>query len=261
MWWLFGLLAVCAALNPSQARAFEGDVDAKSIGGTAQGDVAMTIAVSAKGDIRMDIITERVPGETTVVSYIKPAAGKYDYMLDREQRQALKVLKTTLEGAAPLASASTEADVEIEALGGATVAGQATRHMRITDKTDGQVSELWVSDRYPAGLWRSALSTGGGTAEGPMGPWLRAAEPQVGFKPGLIMKMLSTDELGRTTGFEVTRVRVKKVPADRFTIPADYQVILLPDSSGANPVVERPSSQGELEPVRQESPRPQEGLR
>ena len=77
-------------LFASPASAFEGEIDARSIGGTGSGPVTFQIRVSKKGDVRMDTSMKRPDSKSHRASYIKRAAAKYDYPLDHEMKMLSK---------------------------------------------------------------------------------------------------------------------------------------------------------------------------
>jgi hypothetical protein len=251
MRWLLGLLVM---LTAAPALAFEGEIEAKSFGDPSGEDVQFTIYVSDKRDVRMDATAKGRRGKARRASYIKPAKGKYDYMLDHDKKQAAKVSKDTVTGLAKTKPAHEKNDrnVEVEELGTAMVAGQTTRHVRVTDKRDGEVSDFWLSDRYPATMWQNVFSFEANKGESPTSEWTRIAERQYGVKPGFIMKMVSKDKRGKESGLEVTRMEEKKVAADKFAIPPGYEVATMPDMPSGTPTMKRPTTKEEAEKMRDE---------
>jgi Domain of unknown function (DUF4412) len=252
MRWFVGLLVM---LTAAPALAFEGEIDARTFGDASGNDVEFAIFVSDKRDVRMDTTAKQRRGKPRRVSYIRPATGKYDFMIDHDKKQAAKVSKEAVTGLAKTKPANenrSRDDVEVEELGTATVAGQITRHVRITDKRDGEVSDFWLSDRYPATMWRNVFSMRGNSGESPANDWTRIAERQYGVKPGFIMKMVSKDKRGRESGLEVTRMEEKKVAADKFVIPPGYEVATMPDMPSGAQTMKAPTTKEEAEKMRDE---------
>jgi len=242
-------------LTAAPALAFEGEVDAKSIGNTAAGVVEFQIYVSKNGDVRMDTSSKGPDGKTHRGSYIKPAKGKYDYALDHARKQGTKIPKDTLTKMTkgePGQKKSKKANVEIKKLGTDKVAGQTTRHVQVIDKDDGGTADLWLSDRYSAKLWQTVFSFGGNRGESPTSGWMRIVEREYGFKPGFIMKMVSKGKDGQQGGLEVTRIQERKVAASKFALPPGYEVVDMPDMSGGPPGMKMPTTQEEAEKMRDE---------
>ena len=229
-WFLILLVLLTAA----PALAFEGEIEAKSIGDASQ-QAEFTIFVNESGDVRMDTSAKGRRGKTQRVSYVKPAKGKYDYMLDHGEKQGMKIPKNAFARIAQTAGADEKGkppNYEIEKLGAATVAGQATRRVRVTDKDNGDTAEFWLSDAYPQNLWLKVFAVEGVGGQSPTGQWTGIAESYRGFKPGFIMKMVSKGKRDPESGLEVTRIEAKKVSPDKFAIPPGYEVATMPDMSG-----------------------------
>lgn len=240
-------------LIASPALAFEGDIDARSIGDT--GSVTLQIRVSKKGDVRMDTSMTGPDSKPHRASYIKPAAGKYNYALDHAQKQAMKIPKENLAKATngrQGAKQGKKAKVAVKELGRETIAGQTTRHLRIVDKDEGDTAELWLSDQYPATLWHSIFSAGNDQTNNASRGWSRAMEREYGIKPGFVMKMLSQGKDGKKSGLEVTRMQKKKVSPDAFALPPGYEVVEMPVMPSGIPSVKAPTTQEEAEKLRDE---------
>ena len=224
------LLILLVTLTASSALAFEGEIDAKSIGDPSQ-QAEFQVYVSKAGDVRMDSSAQGRRGKAQRVSFIKPAKGQYDYMLDHAEKQAMKIPKDALARVAQDAGAPGEGEpgnFRIEKLGTAKVAGQSTRRVRLTDQDTGDTAELWLSDAYPADLWRQVFTLGGRGGPNPTKQWESVARSHEGFKPGFVMKMVAKDERGKVGGLEVTRIEEKKVAPSAFVVPTGYQVATMP---------------------------------
>ena len=252
MRWLMGFLVLATA---APALAFEGEIDAKSIGDTSTGAVQLQIYVAKSGDVRVDTSAKSARGQANRASYIKPAKGKYDYALDHERKQATKIPKDTITKMAQSQSEkqkSEKPNIEVKKLGTDTVAGQSTRHLRVIDKDEGSTADLWLSDRYPAGLWQRIFSFGGDGGKSPSSGWTQIMEKEYGFKPGFVMKMLSNDKGGQQSGLEVTRMQETKVAAGKFAVPPSYKVTEVPDMPEGMPNMKMPTTKEEAEKMREE---------
>jgi len=252
MRWLMGVLVLATA---APALAFEGEIEAKSIGDTSNGAVQLEIYVAKNGDVRVDTSAKSSKGQANRASYIKPAKGKYDYALDHDRKQATKIPKDTITKMAQNQAdkqKSNKANVEIKKLGTDTVAGQSTRHLRVIDKDEGSTADLWLSDRYPARLWQKIFSFGGDGGKSPSSGWTEIMEKEYGFKPGFVMKMLSKDKGGQQSGLEVIRMQEKKVAAGKFAVPPGYKVTEVPDMPEGMPNMKMPTTREEAEKMREE---------
>ena len=247
------LLALVVMLIAAPALAFEGEIDAKTFGDASGDEVEFTIYVSDKRDVRMDSTAKSRRGKARRVAYIKPAAGKYDFMVDHDQKQAVKLPKDAVKASTSSKGAGAPAakdNIEVKQLGTATVAGQATRHVRVTDKDSGEVSEFWFSDRYPATMWQNVFAFDASAAQSPTNDWARIAERKYGVKPGFIMKMELTPTRGAKSGIEITRMEEKKVSTDKFTIPPGYTVTTMPSMPAGVPTMRQPTTREEAEKMR-----------
>lgn len=252
MRWLIGFLVLFTA---APALAFEGEIEAKSIGDASSGAVKMQIYVAKNGDVRIDTTAKSSRGEANRASYIKPVKGKYDYALDHERKQATKIAKDTITKMAQSQTGkqkNEKPNVEVKKLGTDKVAGQSTRHVRVIDKDEGSTADLWLSDRYPAKLWQTIFSFGGDGGKGQSSQWTRIMEKEYGFKSGFVMKMQSKDKGGRQGGLEVTRMQEKPVAASKFAVPPGYKVTEVPDMPEGMPSMKMPTTPEEAEKMREE---------
>ncbi|MGB8222825.1 MAG: DUF4412 domain-containing protein [Polyangiales bacterium] len=220
------LVLIVALAMSTPAMAFEGEIQLKGTDAAASGLAAMTVLISKNGDVSMELTTRDPDGATREVGYLKPSKGRYNYMLDYKRKRALQVPKDTFDNvdkSSPPDDALQKANVQVEKLGHEKIAGHATRHIRITDKDTGGVSDLWLSDKYPAQLWSQAMGFGDDGPNDPVQAWNEAAE-KLGFKPGFPMKVLNQDRRGAQDGLEVVKIAEKKVDDKRFFVPADYEI-------------------------------------
>jgi len=242
-------------LTAAPALAFEGEIDAKTFGDTSGKDTKFTIYVSGKRDVRMDATANSRRGKARRVSFIKPAKGKYDFMVDHDKKQAVKLSKDSVLASTktqPSSEQPARDNIEVKQLGAATVAGQPTRHVQVIDKDNGAVSDLWFSDRYPPTMWQNVFAFDANGGQSPTGQWAQVAERKYGVKPGFIMKMMLTDKRGAKSGLEITRMQEKKVAANKFTIPSGYEVTTMPDMPADNPAMMQPTTPEEAERMRDE---------
>lgn len=252
MRWILGLLVLFTA---TPALAFEGEIDAKSIGDASAGAVEFQIFVSKGGDVRLDTTAKSSGRKASRASYVKPAKGKYDYALDHDRKQATKIPKDMIKKMTqgqPGAEDGKKANIEIKKLGTDKVAGQSVRHLRVIDKDEGSTADLWLSDRYPAKLWQKIFSSGGDAGRKSNSGWTQIMEKEYGFKPGFVMKMLSKDKGGQKSGLEVTRMQEKKVAASKFAVPPGYQVQEMPEMPSDVPNMKMPTTKEEAEKMRDE---------
>ncbi len=245
-------VALLATLFASPVSAFEGEIDARALGATGSGSVDFAIVVSKKGDVRMDTTMKGPPAQRA--SYIKPATGKYDYALDHQRKQAMKVPKQNAANAQKSAKGAKDekANIEVKKLGTEKIAGQPTRHIQIIDKDDGHTADVWLSDQYPATLWHRVFSSGKGPGGGDSAQWSKVVQKQYGVKPGFVMKVVSTDEDGKKAGLEVTRMQKKKVSPNAFRVPKGYDVVEAPAVPAGMPNMKAPATQEEAEKMRDE---------
>lgn len=246
------LCSLAVLLTASPVFAFEGEIDAKTIGEGAPVD--LQIFVSERGDVRMDSTSKDPDGNVQRASYIKLAKGKYNYTLDHDRKVATKVPKAALAHMTGESSDDETArpNVEVKKLGTETVAGQKTRHIRVIDKEDGDTADFWLSDRYSVKLWETVFGVGGTASKGSNGQLAQVLGKQYGLKPGFVMKVESTTEGGQRGGLEVTRIQKKKVAPRRFAVPSGYSVTELPSAPGGATQMKTPADREEAEKMREE---------
>jgi hypothetical protein len=251
MRWLLGLFVL---LTAAPASAFEGEVEARSTGNERAGIVEFHIYVSKKGDMRMDTSAKQARGKANRASYIRPAQGKYDYAVDHARKQATKIPKDTFKQLPNVEESKAEKppNVEVKKLGTDKVAGQSTRHVQVIDKDTGHKADLWLSDRYPAELWQTIFSFGGDESKRPTDAWMQVAKKEYGFKPGFIMKMVAKSKDGQGGGLEITRIQEKKVAADKFTVPSDYELATMPEIPTGLSGIKVPTTEEEAKKMREE---------
>ena len=96
--------------------------------------------------------------------------------------------------------------------------------MRIIDKDNDAVIELWLTQKYPADLWTRAFR--GRNLGLEMSDDERAkAMRKYGVKPGFSMKMRVEQAGGVPVVFLVERIARGTVPPSAFELPAGYRRI------------------------------------
>ena len=206
----------------SPALAFEGEVRATL---SSQGGVAARVrAVYAQnGDVRMDIRSSDADGQPVVSTMIMPAEGNLYYTLAPTQKLVIEMPYETLAATSQQVKGSgDDANLEVTKLGSETVSGIETRHVRIVDRDNDAVIDLWLTEKYPSDLWTRAFR--GRNLGLEISDDERAkAMKRYGIEPGFSMKMRVEHTGGVPVVFLVERVRRGTVPAAEFTVPAGYK--------------------------------------
>ena len=224
------LLAV--ALFASPVSAFEGELVATLSSG--QGVAAEVRARYSKtGDVRMDIRSVGEDGTPLEATTIMPAKGESYYTVQHAQKLIVEMPYSTLADTSQQVKGSAEsANLEVKKLGKATVSGVPTRHVRIFDKDNDAVIDLWLTQKYPADLWTRAFR--GRNLGLEMSDVERTkAMKKYGVEPGFSMKMRVDQKGGVPVVFLVKRVAREPVPASVFALPSGYQRMKGP--AGAQP--------------------------
>ncbi|MGB8331569.1 MAG: DUF4412 domain-containing protein [Polyangiales bacterium] len=238
------------------ALAFEGEIQFRGTDAASAGFAAMTVLIAKNGDVSMEMMITSRDGAMRKVGYLKPSTGRYNYMLDHRRRLALQVPKDTFDKAPIGPEPDTELDLaklEVEKLGPEEVGGQTTRHIRIIDKDTGDITELWLSDKYSAQLWSQAMGFGGDGPSDPIQDWNKAAA-KLGFKPGFPMRVVNKGRQGAESGIEVAKIAEHKVDSKSFSPPQDYEIQEMHISAGGvgDIPVKAPTTREEHEKMRDE---------
>jgi hypothetical protein len=117
---------------------------------------------------------------------------------------------------------SADADLEVKKLGKAMVSGVQTRHVRIIDKDNAAVIDLWLTQKYPADLWTRAFRGRNLGLEMSDDERTKAMK-KYGVEPGFSMKMRVDQEGGVPVVFLVERVERGPMPPSVFMLPEGYQ--------------------------------------
>ena len=221
------LVVFVAMLLASPALAFEGELKARL--SSEQGVAARVHARYAKtGDVRMDIRSTSADGQGTTTSTIMPAKGKVYYTIAHERKLIVEMPYSALAATSQQVTGSADdPNLEVEKLGKETVSGVETRHVRVVDKRDGTIIDLWLTQKYPADLWTRAFRGRNLGLELSDDERARAMK-KYGVKPGFSMKMRVQQALGVPVVFLVEEVKPGPQPPSAFSLPEGYERIERP---------------------------------
>jgi hypothetical protein len=216
------IVFLAVALFAAPVSAFEGELVATL--SSEEGVAAEVRARYAKtGDVRMDIRSVGEDGTPLEATTIMPAKGESYYTVQHAQKLIVEMPYSTLADTSQQVKGSAEsANLEVKKLGKATVSGVPTRHVRIFDKDNDAVIDLWLTQKYPADLWTRAFR-GRNLGLEISDVERTKAMKKYGVEPGFSMKMRVDQEGGVPVVFLVKRVARKPVPASVFALPAGYQ--------------------------------------
>lgn len=224
------LTFMIAMLLASPALAFEGELKASL--SSQQGVAAQIRARYAKtGDVRMDIRSTDENGQPVVATTIMPAKGQSYYSIAHDQKVIVEMPYSTLAATSQQVTGSGDnANLEVKKLGKETVSGVETQHVRLFDKDNNAVIDLWLTQKYPADLWTRAFR--GRNLGLEMSDDERAkAMKKYGVKPGFSMKMRVEQAGGVPVVFLVEEIKQVPVPSAVFTLPQGYARIQGPAGS------------------------------
>ncbi|MBW2380123.1 MAG: DUF4412 domain-containing protein [Deltaproteobacteria bacterium] len=221
------LTCLVAMLFASPALAFEGQLRASL--SSEQGVAARIRARYSKaGDVRMDIESKDANGEPVRATTIMPAKGKLYYSIAHNERSIVEVPYSALAASSNQVTGSGDnANLEIKKLGKETVSGIETRHVRVIDKDNRAVIDLWLTQKYPADLWTRAFRGRNLGLEVSDDERTKAMK-RYGVKPGFSMKMRVEQTGGVPVVFLVEEVRRMPVPPEVFSLPEGYTRIQTP---------------------------------
>ena len=117
---------------------------------------------------------------------------------------------------------SADANLEVKKLGKEMVSGVQTRHVRIIDKDNDAVIDLWLTQKYPADLWTRAFRGRNLGLEMSDDERTKAMK-KYGVEPGFSMKMRVDQAGGVPVVFLVEKVERGPVPPSVFALPEGYQ--------------------------------------
>jgi hypothetical protein len=223
-------ICVAVALFASPAAAFEGELHATL--SSEQGVAARIRALySSTGDVRIDIRAPGEDGTPGLATTIMPARGSSYYTVSPAQKVIVEMPYSALANTSQQVKGSGESsNLEVEKLGKETVSGVETRHVRILDRDNDAVIDLWLTDKYPADLWTRAFR--GRNIGLEISDDERAkAMKKFGIEPGFAMKMRVLQEGGVPVVFLVERIDRGAVPVSAFALPDGYQRVKGPQAA------------------------------
>jgi hypothetical protein len=228
----FALTCSAVMLLASRALAFEGLLEASI--STEQGVAAeVTARYSKAGDVRMDVESKDADGQPVLMSTIMPAKGTTYYSIQHAQRIIFEVPYSKLADTSQQVTGSGDnTNLEIAKLGKETVSGVPTEHVRVIDKDNDTIIDLWLTQRYPADLWTRAFQ-GRNLGLEISDEERTKAMKKFGVEPGFSMKMRVKQALGVPVVFLVKKIERVPVPAEVFSLPDGYKRVQ--DPAGAQP--------------------------
>ena len=173
----------------------------------------------------MDIQSMDENGEPVEATTVMPSKGESYFSIDHGQKVIVETPYSTLVTASKQVTGSGEsANLEIKKLGKATVSGVQTRHIRVIDKDNRTVIDLWLTQKYPADLWTRAFR-GRNLGLELSDDERSKAMKKYGVKPGFSMKMRVAQAGGVPVVFLVNKVQRAPMPPEVFALPEGYQRI------------------------------------
>lgn len=225
-------IVALVSLLASPALAFEGELEAAL--STKQGVAAEIRARYSKaGDVRMDIRSSDEDGNPLEATTILPAKGASYYTIAPAQKMIMEMPYSTLANTSQQVKGSGDsANLEVKRIGKEVVSGVQTRHIRIFDKDNDAVIDLWLTQKYPADLWTRAFRGRDLGLEVSDVERMKAMK-KYGVEPGFSMKMQVKQRGGVPVVFLVKRIQRGPVSPSVFDLPEGYRRVQGP--SGAQP--------------------------
>ncbi len=209
-------------LLSSPALAFEGELDAtlSSSGGVA---AKVRARYSKEGDVRMDIVSTGQDGQPMFATTIMPTKGASYYTISPAQKIIVEMPYSTLADTSHQVKGSGDnSNLEVKKLGKEMVSGVETRHVRIIDKDNDAIIDLWLTEKYPADLWTRAFRGRNLGLEISDDERTKAMK-KYGVQPGFSMKMRVEQAGGVPVVFLVEKIAGHPVPPSVFELPAGYK--------------------------------------
>lgn len=219
-----------STLFASPALAFEGVLEASL--SSEQGVAAQVRARYSKtGDVRMDIQSTDENGAPVQATTIMPSKGEHYYSIAHDKKVIAEIPYSTLSTKSKQVTGSGDnANLEMKKLGKELVSGIETRHIRVIDKDNRTIIDLWLTQKYPADLWTRAFR--GRNLGLEMSDDERSkAMKKYGIEPGFSMKMRVEQAGGVPVVFLVKKVQRVQIPPDVFALPEGYERIQGPADS------------------------------
>lgn len=218
------LTFLLAALAASPALAFEGEL--KATLSSDQGVAATIVARYSKtGDVRMDIRSTGEDGRLMLATTILPAKGPSYFTIAPDQKVIVEMPYSALADTSRQVKGSGEsANLVVKKLGKETVSGVETRHVRVLDKDNDAVIDLWLTKKYPADLWTRAFRGRNLGLEMSDDERTKAMK-RYGVEPGFSMKMRVEQAGGVPVVFVVEEIQRGPVPPSVFALPDGHKRI------------------------------------
>ncbi len=217
------VVLVAAVLSfASPALAFEGVMEATL---SSERGVAAEVRArySKTGDVRMDIRSTDDEGRPIEATTIMPARGASYYTISPVQKVIVEMPYSTLADTSQQVKGSGDsANLEVKKLGKEVVSGIQTRHVRILDKDNDAIIDLWLTAKYPADLWTRAFR-GRNLGLEVSDVERTKAMRKYGVEPGFSMKMRVHQEGGVPVVFLVKKIQRAPIPPSVFALPEGYK--------------------------------------
>lgn len=181
----------------------------------------------------MDIQSTGEDGQLMLATTIMPAKGESYFTVTPEQKLIVEMPYSTLADTSQQVKGSAEsANLVVKKVGKETVSGVPTRHVRIIDKDNDAIIDLWLTEKYPADLWTRAFRGRNLGLEMSDDERTKAMK-KYGVKPGFSMKMRVDQAGGVPVVFLVEKIERGPVAPSVFALPEGYTRIRGP--AGARP--------------------------
>ncbi len=215
------LTCLLVLLFASPALAFEGVLEASL--SSEQGVAARVRARYSKtGDVRMDIQSTDENGKPVEATTLMPSKGERYYSIAHDQKVIVEIPYSTLAKTSQQVTGSGDnANLVMKKLGKEIVSGIETRHIRVIDKDNDAVIDLWLTQKYPADLWTRAFR-GRNLGLELSDDERSKAMKRYGIKPGFSMKMRVAQAGGVPVVFLVKKVERIPIPPEVFALPKGY---------------------------------------
>jgi len=215
------LTFLLALFYASPVLAFEGMLKASV--STDKGVSAQIRARYSKaGDVRMDIQATDANGRPVRATTIMPAKGESYYLISQDEKTIAEIPYSRLADASQQVTGSGEsANLQIKKLGKETVSGVGTEHVRVIDKDNDAIIDLWLTQKYPADLWTRAFRGRHLGLEISDDERTKAMK-KYGVKPGFSMKMRVEQAGGAPVLFVVEKIERMPIAPDTFALPEGY---------------------------------------
>ena len=218
----FAAVGLVVAFFANQARAFEGELEAK-LSGRPGTSMRVHAWYSNAGDVRIDTSGKGADGQMIRGSTIMPAAGNTYYSISHNQKVIVEVPYAELRASSgDVAGKGQDPNLEIKKLGAEMISGVETEHVRVLDKDNNATIDLWMTPKYPPDLWTQAFRGRNLGLEMSDEERIKAMK-KYGVEPGFSMKMQVRQPGRPPVEFLVQSIKRTTVTGDTFTLPSGYR--------------------------------------